>query len=416
MIKSIVALFISQGGLYLVPLITVPYLTRVLGVEQYGVLGTAMSIVAYLTLVTDWGFSFSATQAVARSADDPDALRRIFWDTISAKSVLAAVCLIGFLPMIFLVPQLKAFADVLLLSLLPVISGVVTANWFLQGIERFVGFASAMLIGRLSCVPLIFVFVHSPADTKTAVLIQGFSFLVPAIASFALAVRAVPLAPMRLRLSGAFDQIRSGGHLFLSQAAISLYTRSNLVILGLMAGPIQAGLFFGAERLRLAVQGLISPVSTAFYPRVNSLLSQSPARAVHLMLVLLVCQGGVTLLTSLALFLAAKPLTLLLLGHGFEKAISVLRWLSALPFLVGLSNVLGVQMMIPIGMQREVSKIFVIAGAMNLALLFPLTHYFGADGAAAAVVTTETVVTLLMGATVFGHRDNLRALARTSAT
>jgi polysaccharide transporter, PST family len=415
-IKSIAALFISQGGLYVVPLITVPYLTRVLGVEQYGVLGMATNIVGYLTLVIDWGFSFSATQQAARTADDPIMLRRIFWDTITAKTVLAVICLIAFLAMIALVPQLRHFEDVLALSLLPIVASVFSVDWFLQGIERFVGFATAMLIGRLGSVPLLLAFVHSPSDTKIATLIQGASFFVPAVASVVLARRAVPLAPVRIRLSGGFHQISSGGHLFLSKAAIGLYTQSNLVVLGLMAGPTQAGLFFGADRLRLAVQGLISPVSTAFYPRINNLMSQSPAKAVRLMLVLLACQGGFTFFTSLALFLTAKPLTLLLLGHGFEKAILVCRWLAALPFLVGLSNVLAVQMMLPMGMKWEVSRIVILAGTINMVLLFPLTHFFGAVGAAAAVVTTETVVTLLMGATVCSHRQSFKAISRMSAT
>lgn len=414
MIKSVAALSISQGAVYVVPLFTVPYLTRILGVEQYGLLGMATSIVAYLTLVTEWGFNWSATQAIAVNTNDLDAVKHIFWDTIFAKSILAAVCLVVFLPMIVLVPELRHFSDVLLLSLLPVLANVLTVNWFLQGTEQFVGLATVTLIGRLSSIPLIFAFVHSPSDTKIAALIQGVSFLGPAIASFALAMRAVPLASRRFRLSGAIDQIRSSVHLFISQAAINLYTRSNLVVLGLMAGPTQAGLFFAADRLRGVVYGLMSPVSTALYPRINNLLSRSPAKALRLMLLMLIGQAGFTFLTSMVLLLIAKPLTLLLLGHGFEKGVTVLQWLSVLPFLSGVNTVLGIQIMLPLGMKREFTRSTILAGIMNFGLLFPLTHFFGAVGAAASAVITETVVTLLMGTALFRHRESLRTLSRTS--
>jgi O-antigen/teichoic acid export membrane protein len=105
------------------------------------------------------------------------------------------------------------------------------------------------------------------------------------------------------------------------------------------------------------------------------------------------------------LFLLASPLIRLIYGPDYEETIKVLRWLAVLPFLVGLSNVFGVQTMLAMGMNRLVSRILVIAGAINVVALFVLTHWFAAVGAAMAVTGTELFVTVVMALIV--RRRNL---------
>jgi PST family polysaccharide transporter len=107
-------------------------------------------------------------------------------------------------------------------------------------------------------------------------------------------------------------------------------------------------------------------------------------------------QGSIALCLSLGLFLVAPPLIRIFYGPAYDQTIDVLRWLAILPFLVGLSNVLGIHTMMAMGMNRLVSRILISAGALNVAILYFLAHRFGAVGAAMAVVTTETFVTVAM--------------------
>jgi len=116
-------------------------------------------------------------------------------------------------------------------------------------------------------------------------------------------------------------------------------------------------------------------------------------------------QGSVALALSLALLAVAPVLIRLVFGSQYEATIDVLRWLALLPFLVGLSNVLGIHTMIAMGMNKVVSRILVSAGAINLVLLLVLAPRFGAVGAAMSVVVTEFFVTATM-ATVL-QRSNV---------
>jgi PST family polysaccharide transporter len=107
---------------------------------------------------------------------------------------------------------------------------------------------------------------------------------------------------------------------------------------------------------------------------------------------------------SLLLFAVAPTLIRVYFGPAYEETINVLRWLAILPFLIGLSNVLGVHTMLAMGMNKIVSQILVTAGAINVVTLFILSHWFGAVGAAMAVVATEFFVTSAM-ASVLKRRN-----------
>ena len=95
--RNFVAMVMWQAGTYLVPLLTFPYLTRTLGVEAYGALGIGMAVSAYALIWTDWGFNLSASRAIAQMRQDREAVTTLFWNTLTAKAILALVSLMALL-------------------------------------------------------------------------------------------------------------------------------------------------------------------------------------------------------------------------------------------------------------------------------------------------------------------------------
>ncbi len=393
-----ITLLIWQASNYIVPLITVPYLARALGVEQFGLLAVASGIVGYVSLIVDWGFYFSAVQQTAQNASDPNHLRKLFWHVVLAKVLLGVgpVCL--FLILAALVPSLNAVLAISLAYLLQVLLSIPNASWVLQGLERMLGFAVASLLGRFITVPLILLFVHTPDDVVLAAAIQGGSMLVSTIASLYLVSRDVPLRPIELSLGGALQQIKSGARLFLMTAGVNLYTQSNTVVLGAVAGPAEAGVFGGADRIRRALQGLTGPVSTAVFPRISKLVTTDMRAARRLVRTALIVQGGGSLALSVLMFALAQPIAVGFLGSGFAGAAQVLRILSPVPFLVGVSSVLGTNVMVPLGLTGQLAAITYVSGIISTLALVPLSYRFGAAGAAVAVVATEAMVVLALAA------------------
>ncbi|WGJ16623.1 flippase [Methylocapsa sp. D3K7] len=393
-----------QASVYIVPLITTPYLARTLGVANFGLLGVASAIVSYVSLLSDWGFAFTATRETARHAGDPVALRKILWDTLLAKGMLCGVGLTIFLIVISIVPQWRGIVPLLLIYALTPITGVFGVGWFLQGMEKMVGYATVSLIGRFTYVPLILLFVHSPQDVLIVAAIQSGTSVVSVIASLVVASRKVPLLPIHLDFRAALRQIKLGMPVFISTGGISLYTQSNIILVGTIAGPIQAGLYSGGEKIQRALQGLAGPISAAVYPRINNLLVSNPGEAHKLMRWTLIGQGGLTLCMSIAMFLSADIITTVFLGNQYANAVPVIRWLSAIPFLTGINNSLGVNMMFPFGMNAEVARITVASGVFNLVMLSLLTYEMGAVGAAISIVMTEIFVTLAEAWIIYAKR------------
>jgi O-antigen/teichoic acid export membrane protein len=404
LVKNILSLYVLQAGTYLIPLITTPYLACTLGVANFGVLGIATAIMGYVSLVTDWGFGFTATKEVASHATDAAALRKIYWNTVLAKALLCSCALLMFIAAVWAIPQWRQMGSILFVASLSLVTGIFSTAWFLQGLEKIVPMATISLVNRFLSVPMIFALVHSPEDVIVVVAIGAGLGTISTVISFFVANRAVALLPIHFDIKGACQQIKAGASIFLSTAGISLYTQSNIIMIGAVAGPIQAGLYNGAEKIQRAVIGLIGPVSSAVYPRINNLLVSNPKQSHQLMRITLIAQGLFALCLSAGMYLTADIGTRLLLGEQYLSAIPIIRCLAALPFLIGVSNVLGINMMFPFGMNNEVARITLASGVFNVAMLPLLTYFLGAIGAAISIVLTETFVTVSMAWVIYANR------------
>jgi PST family polysaccharide transporter len=397
-------LFIWQGSTYLVPLIVTPYLTRVLGLHAYGVFGFAWAISAYCILFADWGFNLSATQKVARASDDGDMLRRLFWGTLLAKVMLATASLCGLIIVILLVPQLRDIWPALLASSLGVVATAFSANFFLQGLQFMGSFAASALFGRLLTIPLMLLLVHGPDDVWLAAAIQGGTQFVSAIASLVVSARLARLFPVELDFRFALRQIQDGWHQFLSNLSVSFYTQANTVIVGLLAGPVQAGLLTGSQRISQAFQGLVIPINMAVYPQVNRLMERDQSGAARLMFQVLVGQAGFALLLSLAMWIIAPYAVPFFLGAHFVPAVEIVQTLALLPFLMGVSNVFGNTMLLPLGMKTPYTASLMTAGIVNVLFLLVLAPRLGAIGGAISAVVTEAFLCMAMGGVLYVER------------
>ena len=395
--KNIVSLFLWQVATYVLPLATFPYMTHVLGVDHFGLLVFSQAIMVYGVMITDWGFGLSASQDVARHQSDHAYISKLFWETMLAKLLLAGLSLLVLLLAIAIIPRLWSMAAVLLLSWLAVLGSALTLNWLLQGLERMGRFVMAGLIGRLTSIPLIFIFVHRPQDVAMAAAIQSFAVFVGAGASMFVARQVGVIHWVRPSLQGAVTQLRAGYPMFVAAVAMNVYTVSNTVVLGAMTSPREVGFFSGADKLRTAAQGLLSPLSQAVYPRANALMAESREAGLAFLRKVLVWQGGLALCISLGLMVTAKWLVLLLLGSAYTESTQVLRWLAVLPFLIGVSNVFGIQVMLALGMQKVFNRILIVSGIFNIFMVLFMAHFMGALGVAITMVVVELFVTVAMG-------------------
>jgi len=260
--------------------------------------------------------------------------------------------------------------------------------------ERMRALAVLDIGGKLLSTVGVFLFVHSPTDGWKVLFMQGFGSLLTVAAGLTVAYQLLPaFLPTRTQV---FDSLRMGWTMFVFRSSVSLYTVGNSFILGLFAAPEFVGYFAGAERISRAFIGVFDPVSQAMFPRLSYLVHQArdPARRLLRHSLLLMSTGGI--LISLSMFVTAPLVVRAILGPSFHPSVSALRILSMLPFLIAVSNVLGIQWMVPLGMDRAFNAIILSAGIINLALAITLAPRYAHLGMAAAAATAELFVVLSM--------------------
>ncbi|GAB0117741.1 flippase [Acidisoma sp. 7E03] len=389
--RNLVSTTVFQASGYILALINVPYLTRTLGVADYGILAFVISINAYLYLIVDWGFSLGATREVAQARDNPAQLREIFWKTMTAKAVLsllATAILFGVLAL----HQVPSPLYLLLPGLLNVIGAVFTVDWFMQGLERMGVFTLYSIAGRSLVVLLTFLLVHSPADTWIACALQGGGGLFSGLAGFIIARRTLDLGRWHVPMRAACRQIVEHRHYFLTQSSWIAYSAAAPLVLALVAGSSAVGLFAAADRITRVALMIALPVSMVMYPRVNALMAQSRESAARLAGHFLCFQVLLGVTIGAIFYLGADLIAAILFGPGFHGSAAVLRWLAALPLLTGLGGALSRQFLIPLGWSRTVSRISMSYTVVYLFLLTGACYRFGAVGAAMALVVTETML------------------------
>jgi len=179
--KNIVALSILQFMNYVVPIVTVPYLTRVLGPERFGLLAFAQAVIVYFDLITDYGFNLSATRKIATHRDDPEMLSQVFWSTIAAKVTLMLACGAVLALLLQVVPALRKDALLYEAAFLTVIGSAVFPVWLFQGVEQMKFLTLGHSVARLLSIPALLLLVKQSDDYVLAAAVQGAVPIVAAI-------------------------------------------------------------------------------------------------------------------------------------------------------------------------------------------------------------------------------------------
>lgn len=398
--KRLISNFFSLSSVevanYIFPLFTLPYLVRVLGPEKFGLIAFAQALVQYFVMLTDYGFNLSATRNVSINRGNSEKVSVIFSSVIIIKLCLMILSFIVLSALVFSIPKFRADWILYYCSFGAVVGNVLFPVWLFQGMERMKLIALLNLLAKSIFVVAIFVFVKKEVDYLFVPFLTAIGGIVAGIISITVSVKRFGIRLRPVAVAEVIHELKEGWHIFISTAAVSLYTTSNTVILGLLTNNIIVGYYSAAEKIIRSSQRLLTPISQTIYPHISKLVADSKDNAVRFIKKALLLIGGGGFVVSLGLFVFAGPIVNILLGSQFRESIIVLRILAFLPFIIALSNILGVQTMVTFNMKEAFSKILIAAGFVNVPLALILVPLFKHVGLSIAVVTTETFVTVTM--------------------
>lgn len=398
--KRIIENFISLSSLqavdYILPLITLPYLLRVLGPEKYGLVSFAYAFILYFSLICDYGFNLSATREISINRENAVKKNEIFSSVMFVKLILM---ISGFVLMNMIVFSFVKFStdwQVYLLSFGIVIGNMLFPLWFFQGIEKMKYITILNIIAKIIFTICIFIFIKKEGDYLLVPMLNSLGFIISGILGLFVVFskfKIKMICPNKILIKHQFIE---GWHVFISTISISLYTVSNTFILGLFTNNIIVGYFSVAEKITKAAQGIFTPISQAVYPYISKLVAESKEKAMIFIKKIIMIMGGLAALISLFLLLFANPIIILLSGNQYLPAINVLRILAFLPLLIALSNIFGIQIMLNFGLKKSFSRILIGAGLVNIILSIILVPFLQEIGTSLAVLISEFFVTLTM--------------------
>jgi polysaccharide transporter, PST family len=397
--RNALALYGVQFCRKLVPLMSVPYLARILGPAGWGRVAFALAFGELLVMLIEFGFNLSATREVARHRECRKSCREIAAGVLGAQAVLSVAAVSVALALMPLIPALRNHPRLFGAALFYGVAQGIAPLWFFQGLERMGTAAALEISGKLLGLACILAVAHSPSDDWKVLLVQALPPAICSIAGIALMHRATGLEMPRI--AGIRGALERGWPLFLFRSGLSLYGIANAFVLGLFAPAVQVGYFASAEKIGKAASGLLSPVREAIYPRLSNLIRHSPSDARRLASAGSQIAIAAGLLISSMLFVLAPWIVRVLMGSGFGPAVSVLRILSVLPLIIAVTESVGLQWLLPQGRDKTVNQIIFSGGFLNLALAFLLAPRLAHVGMAWAVVTAETLVALCMSWVVF---------------
>jgi len=407
-VRNALSLYGIQAANYILPWFTFPYLLRVLGVEKFGAIAFAQAFVSYFQVVTEYGFNFTATREISIHRDDAQKLSQIFTATLVAKTLLMLGCLCVFSGIVFVVPRFRADAPLFFVTFLVVVANVVFPQWLFQGIEKMENITYREVGARLLGLAPTFLLVHQPSDYLIAAGIQSGSMLLAGIAGY-VGFRKVTTA--RLVTVHAREIKRTfveGWHVFLSTAAITIYTRSNTFVLGMLASDREVGYFSAAQRLVDAGKALVFPLTTAIFPHISKLAHDSPEKAIEF-----IRRNTLRLTAPFALislvWIAGAPLVgRILFGPRFGPSIPLLRIMAPIPLVVAIGSIYATYYMLGMGYKKQWSQLIISAGAFNFVVLVPLLFVVSASYAV-SITCTLVEVWVMAGAWIFYQVKNKTA-------
>lgn len=386
--------FILTASSIIFPLITFPYVSRILGPEGTGNVAMGTSLVSYFTMIAMLGVPTYGVRACANVRDDKTELSRITQELLIINLVMALISYIAFFITIYLVPDFESQRTLYVICSLATILNVIGVNWLYQGLEQYSYITFISIIFKFIGLILMFVLVQQSDDYIMYGLITVIAGFGSSIFNFVRLKKFIYVKPVK---NYNFKRhIKPIFTFFAMTVATTIYTNLDVVMLGVMKTNVDVGLYNAAVRIKTITVTLVTSLGTVLLPRLSYYFSQNNLEEFKF----LVSKAfSFVLLLSVPcciyMMYCAEPLILLLTGENFYGAIQPMIIITPTILLIGLSNITGIQILVPSGNEKLVLKSVVAGAVIDLIINLLLIPDMGASGAALGTLVAEFVVLLI---------------------
>ncbi|MBJ33758.1 MAG: hypothetical protein CMC89_03415 [Flavobacteriaceae bacterium] len=386
LIENITSLSLLQWVNYLIPLFLIPFLVRSLGTELFGLVMFAQSLSTIFIIFSDLGFSITGTRQISTTIGDNKQISDTFWSITAIKTVSLIFMFCVLLILISIVPKISNEPTLFIYSFGVTIGATIFPSWFFQGIQKMKIITVVNATAKLIFAFLVVIYVASPEDYLLVPLFNSSGFIIAGVSGLIYATRQVTFVKPKLKNIKAL--LKESAPVLLSSVATTLYTSSNVLILGFLTNNTITGVYASFEKIILAFKGVYGPIYQAMFPWLsvkNNINKRIKKMAPYVFIVGFV--GSLVLITFSKQILEVVFNDQLIVSYnkGFQL-------ISTVMFLAG-TNMLYNFLFLSAKKEYVLRmKILATTSLIGLSLSIFLTSSYGIYGTIIAVILTELIL------------------------
>ena len=389
--KNLIYNILLQIVTLFMPLITTPYVSRVLGTEGIGAYSYTLSIVQYFIIIGTLGISMYGNRAIAYVRDDKQKMSKTFWSICFLKIITTGIALILFIVIFGLKGQ---YSNIFIIQSMNIIAAMIDISWLYMGLEDFKKTVTRNLAVKIVGVICIFIFVKNYNDLNKYVLINGAMVLLGNLAMWMYVPKTIQ--KVKIRVEDTMCHIIPTIQLFIPQIAIQIYAVLDKTMLGTLSTVENVGLYEQSQKIIRLVLGIVTSLGVVMLPRMsNTFISGNVKKMNEYLNKSLKGVIYVSIPMSLGLAGVSNKFVPWFFGLEFNGVSSLMTVLSPTLFLIAISNVLGTQYLLPTNRTKEFTISVTCGAIINVILNLVLIKKYNALGACIATVSAEFVVTFL---------------------
>lgn len=389
LIENFTSLSVLQLVEYIFPLLTLPYLARVIGVEKFGALAFATAVIAYFIAIVDYGFNYTAVRDISKQKEDSYAVSIIYSNILFARLVLM---LISFFLLVILILTVPIFRDnklILLFTFLQIPAKTMLPDWFFQGMEKMKFITIRSTLAKLIFTVLVFVVIRKEEDYIYHPLLLFFGLFISGLSAQYYIFKSFNIKLIVPKYRELYNTVRDGWDMFLSIFFPNIYSNFSGILLQAYGGNYANGIFDAGRKFIAISQKITNVISRTFYPFL--------ARRMDKHIFFQKISFTISLIISVVLFVGADFFIHIFYTKAFDDAVFVLRILSVSIVFMFLVTTYGTNYLVLINKERILKIVTVICSLFGLLLSWIAVIYLSFIGAA----LTLLIVRATMGTTIW---------------
>lgn len=401
-VKNGIWLYILQFFNTVFPLLTLPYVTRILGTNGYGIFSYALNIITYLQVIVEYGFNLSGAREIAIQENEKER-EKIYSRIVTSKLLLLCITIILTIVIIIVCNFSYEQTLTIMIMFLIVIGTAFTQTWLFQGKQKmkFVTISNSVI--RIIFMLLIFLFVKEKEDLFIYSFLYAIVFLVIGIAQTVIIKKFLNYKYKICNFKECCKELKNGWYTFTTSAMSKVFTGISVTILGIINGSDASvvGIYSAIQKIPLAINMVYTPVGQAIFPYISKKYGTDYKFSMKLIKKLIKLVFLCMIIAIIVVLFFSYDIIKIAFGIEYTQYHLVLIPLILWAFLGILNNLLGVQILVAQGRNKEYSEAFIIS-CISIVVLNSILGIFGnIYGVAIATMLSELILSISLIKKIF---------------